>query len=517
MILFAAGEALACGGFFCNANEPVEQTGETIVFEVEDKTVTTHVVVQYTGTAQDFAWVLPAPGIPEVFLSSEALFDTLQVRTEPIVSLRRTTDCEYDDDAFMDASSGGSTTLITSSSSPDSGTVQVLATPEVGPYVGVVLSASDEQALVGWLQDNGFAIPDSFAAAAAPYLEGGMNFLALKLNKTADLGDLPPLGVKWAGTRPSVPLTLTAVAAQPNLPLTVYVLGEHRAVPLSYLHVQMNPLVYDWFGRGFNWLERVGRAADEAGGRAFATTYAGPTGGSSLGCQFMNVDGLDTLDVALDWFLALGSHGFAGTPELLEILRVHVPAPQGVDEIDFYNRPYDYAAQWAALDATFDPVAATADLSSNLVQPCLDAEEILARSPYLTRLTSTVSPEEMTVDPEFGFNPDLPNVSNYLEADLHDNCDGTGVLTLPGGFVLPIASLDDTYPDAEWVDSRLDHHALIIEQLSESGSGEVLVDYTDELVGDLLDVAKTCGCSSGAAMPAGALLLALLVPLRRRR
>lgn len=516
-MLWWAGEALACGGFFCNGTDPVDQTGETVVFEVEDHTVTTHVVVQFTGRAKDFAWILPAPGIPEVFLSSETLFDTLQVRTEPIPQLTREADCGtlYPPSAASDAAFTDNSTYTADTGSPPA--VQVLATPAVGPYEGFVLAATDEKALVAWLQANQFAIPDTFAEAATPYLQDGMNFLALKLSKSATAGDLPPLGVKWVGDRPSVPLTLTRVAAQPNLPVTVYVLGEHRAVPLSYLHVQMNPLVYDWFGRGVNWLERVGRAADEAGGHAFATTYAGATGSADLGCQYYDTAGLASLPHALDWFLALPAHGFYGTPALLQVLRQVVPAPSGVDEIDFYNNTYYYEAQWAALDATFDPVAATAALTAQIVTPCTDAASILARSPYLTRLTSTVSPEEMTVDPEFGFNPDLPDVSNRLHATLEDHCDGTGVLTLPGGFVLPIANLADHYPTEEWVDARLEHNAMIIEQLSESGPGAVLNDWTSELVGDPVSLAACGGCDTGGgAVPLLGLGALALGALRRR-
>ena len=147
-----AVDALACGGFFCNNNEPVDQTGETIVFEVEDGTVTTHAMIQYEGTAADFAWVLPAPGIPEVFLSTEKLFDTLQAQSEPVLWLQRTwaDDCASSYSYATTADYGYSY----SSAGPEDGStgVQVLATPHVGPYEGVILDAVDENALVTCLR-----------------------------------------------------------------------------------------------------------------------------------------------------------------------------------------------------------------------------------------------------------------------------------------------------------------------------------------------------------------------------
>ena len=39
-------------------------------------------------------------------------------------------------------------------------------------------------------------------------------------------------------------------------------------------------------------------------------------------------------------------------------------------------------------------------------------------SKYLTRLLTIVSPEEMTKDPIFAFNPDLPDVSNQHTAKI---------------------------------------------------------------------------------------------------
>jgi len=37
------GQALACGGFFCDQLEPVDQMGERVVFAVDGDTVTMHV------------------------------------------------------------------------------------------------------------------------------------------------------------------------------------------------------------------------------------------------------------------------------------------------------------------------------------------------------------------------------------------------------------------------------------------------------------------------------------------
>ena len=66
--------AEACGGFFCS-NVPVDQSGEHLLFGIEDDgTVVAQIQIQYEGAAEDFAWVLPLPermsvssgGVPKV-------------------------------------------------------------------------------------------------------------------------------------------------------------------------------------------------------------------------------------------------------------------------------------------------------------------------------------------------------------------------------------------------------------------------------------------------------------------
>ena len=85
LALFAPATAYACGGFFCQ-NAPMDQSAERIVFAIDEDTgtVDTHVQIFYQGTAEQFAWVVPAPAEPELFLSTDALFQQLQWQTAPI-------------------------------------------------------------------------------------------------------------------------------------------------------------------------------------------------------------------------------------------------------------------------------------------------------------------------------------------------------------------------------------------------------------------------------------------------
>ncbi len=74
-----ARPAEACGGFFYSATQPVSQAAERIIFASNpDNTVTAVVQIQYSGPSEKLAWVLPAPGIPDVAVS----FDEAPRRVE---------------------------------------------------------------------------------------------------------------------------------------------------------------------------------------------------------------------------------------------------------------------------------------------------------------------------------------------------------------------------------------------------------------------------------------------------
>jgi len=541
--------ASACGGFFCNSIDPVDQAGESVVFSVDEEAgeVTSHIQIQFQGTARDFAWIVPVPSEPDVFLSTQALFDAIHPPTSnlPQLTLRNmgcgnTGFSDTDTDADTDADSDADTDVDTGT---DIG-VTVVAQSTVGPYDTATLTATNADALVDWLQDNGYALPDTLVPLLDSYLAPGMHFLALKLAKEDNFGELAPLGMRYAGTSMAVPIQLTAVAATPDMPMTVYILGQDRAVPLNYLHVQLNPLAHDWNRMG-TFDSTVATVADEAGGHAFVTVYAGEPSLTPIWTpNSYDTAGLEDISAPLDWFAALPGHGFFGTDELLPILEAFLPPPVGVDATDFYNCPGCYPEGWDALNATFDSVAASQALEARIVEPRADAQATLNANPYLTRLTTALSPGEMTTDPIFGFNPDLPVVTNTPQATLTTTCKGDQNydnaprrLELPGDIEMPVPNLEVVPWGSldDWMSELIVHRAMIIEQLSTSGSGDVLVDNTavmnksvlpgtDDPIGDALqldnereeETTAGCACSSAPGNPAILLaFLPLLIGMRR--
>ncbi|MCA9685766.1 MAG: DUF2330 domain-containing protein [Myxococcales bacterium] len=78
----------ACGGMFCDAGPspmPVDQTGENILFVLNDTNVEAHIQIQYDpdADADKFAWVIPMLAVPEFEVGSQKLFDNILAGTVP--------------------------------------------------------------------------------------------------------------------------------------------------------------------------------------------------------------------------------------------------------------------------------------------------------------------------------------------------------------------------------------------------------------------------------------------------
>ncbi len=550
-LLLASNPALACGGFFCNQDLPVLQTAERILFAIDEQagTVTTHVTIAYEGPSEDFAWILPVAGVPELFTASEGLFEALALRTQPSYVLDEVYqgDCwEYD----MLSSSAGSTL---DSGVPESG-VEVLDSKVVGPYETVTLAATSSDALLAWLNDNGFDLPADLDPKLAPYIAGGMNFVALKLAKDQDTGDIVPFGMTYPGDKASIPIQLTAIAAQPDMRLEVYIFGDARAVPETYLHVVPNDLAVDWFDQSVAYEDVVSLAANEAGGHAFATDFSGDTApfrGTFYTEGQYDLDALAAATGAIEWMNLLIGQGFPPSAALVEVLQEHLPLPpelaaQGLAETDWWNCLECYSDYSGTL--AFDAVAATATLDARIVQPMRDAEDLFAKYGHLSRLTSSLDAVEMTVDPVFTFNADMAQeLSNAHVATVTYWCptemsayDAVRTVAFPGGYVVELpsqAALDaDGITEYEYMQSLTAINALVIESTGDAGEAAPVYDGRDDLQG-LVDAlnARTpgdpsdfaadadadgksgCGCDATGSPVSGGLVLGLAALLLRRR
>jgi len=259
----------ACGGFFCSRS-PVDQTAEHILFTVnDDQTVTAYVQIQYVGDKDDFAWIVPAPGIPKLNTDlPDMALRALDTGTEP----------QY----FKGC--GGRGTFLVGAPQASAGnaaadaahSVTVLASQAVGPFNTVTLEATDADVLVQWLQDHSYRITDKMIPLLQPYVEGGMHFVAVRLQADKATSDIQPMGMTYDGNKPMIPIRLTAAAAQPEMGIVTFILSNRRWAPENYidLRIQDSLIEFDQYGNQNNYLTLLSSETDKVGGQAFVTEYA---------------------------------------------------------------------------------------------------------------------------------------------------------------------------------------------------------------------------------------------------
>ncbi|MEM6930627.1 MAG: DUF2330 domain-containing protein, partial [Myxococcota bacterium] len=485
-----ASPAEACGALVCDVVQPVVQEGEKVIFEIDGEAgvVEMHVQVAYEGPAEDFGWIVPVSGEPELFVSPQFLFDTLGPATSPTFRMTQVDEGNCRDSGRRLFS--GEVNFLQSDEgavSPEPATV--ISQTEVGPYDATILRAQSSEALRTFLDDNAYAIPPSLDAVLAPYITEQAYLVAIKLRKDRSAGDIAPLGLRYPGTEASIPIQLTAVAVTDDMPLEVYVFGDTRAVPESYLHVKINEAAIDWWSGGANYFDVVRRAADEAGGQAFATDYYGPppTPGVStpndLPFRLRNAPSRE------QWADAVVS----GLGILLDQGAYSVIADL-LDISPFYTLEDFRSCPECVLDPTeepFDAEVLTTEFEEELFVDLQRSLELFGAL-RVTRMTSSLSAEEMTVDPVFVLNEDMrePWVDNVRTAELVFECNpnrrrwkARRRLDLPDGRSLRLPSTDDLPGglESDFLSEQGAIAAQVIERTAATGMPVVEVDFTADL------------------------------------
>jgi hypothetical protein len=263
--------ALACGGCFSNgASAPV--VAHRMAFALSAGRTVLWDQFQYSGPAEEFAWVLPITPGAYLELSSDAWFDALETVTAvrvapPVVNCasRSGSGCSKGED------------VLTADSSSDSGAgVTVLRRESVGPYDVVTLRSESGDALTGWLLQNAFVVPVDVAPIIAEYVNEGADFIALKLRPTAGVRQMQPVRVITPDGPPILPLRMVAAGAAESVDIVLYVIGDQRfhMPDFSEVAVDVGPLSYDFADGSSNYLALRQQALSFNGGQTFLTAYA---------------------------------------------------------------------------------------------------------------------------------------------------------------------------------------------------------------------------------------------------
>ena len=117
--------------------------------------------------------------------------------------------------------------------------------------------------------------------------------------------------------------------------------------------------------------------------------------------------------------------GLSSDPLMLGLLAQYIPMPDavktmGITDSAFYGNLQSYWVQYAF--PAYDLPGLTTAIMAKIIQPRIDAQMMIDGHPYLTRLNTFISPEEMNQDPLFFESADLPDVSNVHTATLRTMC-----------------------------------------------------------------------------------------------
>ena len=468
--------ALACGGFFCQPNAPVVQSGEAIVFAIneEENSVTMHVQILYEGPAEGFSWILPVPSTPTISIGTDLLFRGLFQSTLPTFELdiieEASDTCTLDQAQpipcpfmnFAESTAGGASSEAT-----------VVEQGNVGPFEFVVLEAAenDPSSIFRWLLENGYDQPEGADALLSYYAGHGQKFAALRLQKDTDTGEIEPIVLTYTTPegegeaileRPGealssqtttrrmalacVPIQLTRIAAANDMPVQVYVLGNARAVPLNYLEVELDDDQVDWVGCINNpscydndYRKRFQAATNDISNHTFITEYAGSTNilNNTIALDISLTD-LEQAQSPSEFLSVLAAASVPDTRRVTSLIAEFIPpifsetAPFFCQQLtSAYSGPsngfglssaqclWDYqpGKNW-----TWDPVGLSLALEENVFLPAARAQKMVSQYEYLTRLYTSLSPDQMNKDPFFALKPELGTVSNTHRAVAVPEC-----------------------------------------------------------------------------------------------
>lgn len=301
-----SSDADACGGCFHQEEQSPEQvsvvTGHTMALSISGEQTVLWDRVEYSGSPEEFAWVLPIKPGAWLEVANDAWFEALEAGTLTQVSPPRLA-CDTPTGFGCGAATiplptpgafacsadevGADGEDLPPEQAPDP--VTVVHEGSVGPYETVTLSTEEPGALPTWLTDNGYAIAEDVVPILEDYALEGFDFIALKLAPEQGVQQMRPVRVVMPGAVASLPLRMVAAGTGARTRLTLYVIGEGRWQTANFPAgvIAEGQLQWDFDVARSNYGQLLSNALIANGGRTWITTYARP--GALLSPQLNSV------------------------------------------------------------------------------------------------------------------------------------------------------------------------------------------------------------------------------------
>lgn len=269
--------AEACGGCFSPPETVTTVDSHRMVVSLSATETILWDQIRYSGSPEDFVWVLPVPSEEaRVELGSEDFFVLLEAQSAPVILAPPPPRTFCGQSASVGCGFGGAA-ADDSPAAADAGTgVEVHREETVGPYETVVISSRETGALQLWLGENGYAVPPAVIPTMEWYANAGNAFVVLRLAPGEDTTAMQPIRVRYPGYMASFPLRMVKVGAAQLLELSLWIIADQRYETANYPTVQIDPsrLAWDWNQGRSRYPELFDQTIDEAGGNAWIVEHA---------------------------------------------------------------------------------------------------------------------------------------------------------------------------------------------------------------------------------------------------
>ena len=295
--------ARACGGCFAPTEQVSVVTDHRMAVSFNGTRTVLWDQFVYSGRAEDFVWVLPV-GDPDtdVELAEPEFFDQLEQATAPRVQ-GPVTGGGGGSGGFGCGSSDSAGAL----SSAEGPGVMVHSMETVGPYETVTVSSTSPTALVDWLQEHGYAVPDSILPIVQHYVDMEFAFVVLRLSPGEGIQAMQPVRVAYPGTATVFPLRMISAGIADKVGLLLWVFGEGRFEPENFENgfIDNDRLRWSTSAGTSNYPTVFDETIRELGGRAWITEAA--LQAENLGWQYDYdpTTGMSTMSRGADWSVAL--------------------------------------------------------------------------------------------------------------------------------------------------------------------------------------------------------------------
>ena len=230
--LLTSGDACADGCFVSawNKQKDINEPTQKAILLHDQAREDLILQVKYEGPAEDFGWLVPVPGLPEVRKGSMQCFYELSRLTQ-----ESWPDRQNQSGMMLGAERG------------EAERVKVIEIKTVGAYEVAVLSSANAASLAEWLEANHFVFPKDKQGLLDSYVQKHWYFVAARINpegsgfalksgpqKQAAIapstrnklakGELHPLVLSFPSPKCVFPLAISAVNGKPS-EVSLYVLS----------------------------------------------------------------------------------------------------------------------------------------------------------------------------------------------------------------------------------------------------------------------------------------------------